>query len=145
MKKLTLDRAIAIASTGFVDRYDKAGEPYILHCIRVMEGLHNADYKRKIIAILHDAIEDRILTMEQLIHEHRASKRIVDALTLLTHDKNIPYDEYIKRLSHNEDARLVKLSDLKDNSNIMRLKGLTKKDFDRMEKYHRAYTYLSNV
>jgi hypothetical protein len=71
--------------------------------------------------------------------------RVISALILLTHDKNVEYQEYIRNLSNNEDARLVKLADLKDNSDITRLKGLTKKDHARMEKYHIAYTYLSNV
>jgi len=41
------------------------------------------------------------------------------------------------------DARMIKLADLRHNSDIMRMKGLSKKDFDRLEKYHRAYAYLS--
>jgi hypothetical protein len=63
----------------------------------------------------------------------------------LTHRKEIPYDDYIKAISFNADAVKVKLADLKDNSDITRLKGLTKKDFDRMEKYHRSFMYLSKV
>lgn len=51
----------------------------------------------------------------------------------------------IKAISFNEDARLVKLADLKDNSDITRLKGLRKKDLERMEKYHRSYIYLSEI
>lgn len=39
----------------------------------------------------------------------------------------------------------VKLADLKDNSDITGLNGLTKKDFDRMEKYHKSYVYLSSI
>lgn len=73
------------------------------------------------------------------------SGRVVRALDLLTHKKITPYDDYIKAIAFNSDATKVKLSDLKDNSDITRLKGLTKKDFDRMEKYHRSFIYLSKV
>lgn len=71
--------------------------------------------------------------------------RVVSALELLTHVENLSYDDYIKAISFNEDARLVKLADLKDNSDITRLKGLRKKDLERMEKYHRSYIYLSEI
>ena len=59
------------------------------------------------------------------------------------HDKG--YKDYIKAISFNADATKVKLADLKDNSDITRLKGLSKKDFDRMEKYHRSFVYLSKI
>ena len=140
----TLSKAIAIAANGFINTVDKAGEPYIMHCIRVMNNLHTNDKELQIIAMLHDCVEDGVCSMQDLIDEG-FNLRIVHALHLLTHDKKIPYQDYIKQLAGNEDARRVKLSDLKDNSDITRLKGLTKKDFERMEKYHIAYTYLSKV
>lgn len=141
---MNLGIAIRIAAEGFQHRTDKSGEPYMLHCLRVMNKLHTKDKEQQIIAVLHDVPEDDVMSLVEL----RAlgfSERVMNALTLLTHDKNVPYMEYIKALAHNPDAVAVKLSDLKDNSDITRLKGLTKKDFDRIEKYHIAYTYLSNI
>ena len=52
------------------------------------------------------------------------------------------YDDYIKVISTDPIAKAVKLRDLEHNTKVTRLKGLRKKDFDRLEKYHRAYTYL---
>ena len=138
----TLSKAIAIAAQGFVDKTDKAGEPYIMHCIRVMHRLYTDDKELQTIAILHDCVEDGVCTIQYLI-EQGFSDRVIRAVKLLTHDKQMSYQFYIKRLAENEDARLVKVSDIKDNSDITRLKGLTEKDFKRMEKYHIAYTYLS--
>lgn len=66
-------------------------------------------------------------------------------MDVLTHRKGVPYDDYIKMVAFNLDAVKVKLADLKDNSDITRLKGLSKKDFDRMEKYHRSFIYLSKI
>jgi (p)ppGpp synthase/HD superfamily hydrolase len=140
-----LSKAIAIAANGFLNKTDKAGEPYIMHCIRVMHRLHTDDNELKIIAILHDCVEDGVCSVEDLVNDG-FSNRVIRAVSLLTHNKqHMSYMDYIKLLSCNSDARRVKLSDLKDNSDITRLKGLTKKDFDRMEKYHIAYTYLSKV
>lgn len=139
---LTLGKAISIAAKGFEKKLDKGGNPYILHCLRVMNSVESEE--EKIVAVLHDTIEDDVLTFEELL-KLNPSNEIYHALFLLTHNKNISYDEYIKNISTNKLAVKVKLADLKDNSDITRLKGLSKKDFDRMEKYHKAYIYLSKI
>lgn len=138
--------AIALAAEGFKNIKDRGGKPYILHCLRVMNNLNTDDEELQQIAVLHDVVEDEVATMEDLQYKYKFSKRVIAALILLTHDTMmLSYDDYIKRIATNDDARVVKLADLKDNSDISRLKGLSKKDFDRMEKYHRAYIYLSKV
>jgi (p)ppGpp synthase/HD superfamily hydrolase len=107
-----------------------------------MNNLHTRDKELQSIAVLHDLIEDTNYTLEHL-REFGFSERVISAVAALTHDKKIPYQAYIDRISGNEDARLVKLSDLRDNSDITRLKGLSTEDYDRMEKYHWAYLHLS--
>ncbi len=145
-----LGLAFAIVAEGFKDKTDRAGQPYIEHCIRVMYNLHTKDAERKCIALLHDAVEEKIIyngevvTIEYLIRLE-FSIRVTTAVDLLTHKDGVPYDDYVKGLVHNEDARLCKIGDLIDNSDITRLKGLRKKDIDRMEKYHRSYIYLDGV
>lgn len=139
---MDLARAISIAAVGFEKVKDKGGHPYILHCLRVMNQMDTEE--EKIVAILHDTVEDGVITIEELIKE-RFSQNVIYALILLTHEKGKPYDEYIKGIATYALATKVKLADLKDNSDITRLKGLTKKDFDRMEKYHRSYVYLSKI
>lgn len=96
-------------------------------------------------AVLHDIVEDcpNEFSFAKLT-ELGFSDRVVGILHLLTHNKATPYDEYIKAIAVNKDAVEIKLADLKDNSDITRLKGLRKKDIDRIEKYHRAFIYLSN-
>lgn len=136
--------AISITSDVFVDKVDKAGKPYILHCLRVMNGVDQKDEELMQIAILHDVVEDTDITIEHLRKEGY-SERVLNAVDLLTHRPTQPYEDYIKMISHNKDCVKVKLADLKDNSDITRLKGLTKKDFDRMEKYHKSYVYLSSI
>ena len=49
----------------------------------------------------------------------------------------------LDKLMTRKDSILVKLADLRHNSDIRRLKGLTEKDFTRMQKYHRMYIALS--
>ena len=139
-----LGKAIKIAAEAFENVKDKGGQPYILHCLRVIDNLHTKDEELKTIAVLHDVLEDTKITADDL-RFIGFKNRVVSALELLTHVENLSYDDYIKAISFNEDARLVKLADLKDNSDITRLKGLRKKDLERMEKYHRSYIYLSEI
>lgn len=139
-----LGTAIALASEVFRNATDKGGKPYILHCLQVMHWVDQSDETLMQIAVMHDVIEDTHVTLNDL----RAlgfSERVVNALDSLTHWKGEPYDNYINRVATNGDAVKVKLADLRHNSDIMRIKGLREKDFERLEKYHRAYSYLSSV
>lgn len=136
--------ALALVANGFRDITDKSGEPYIFHLLRVMSDMPR-DEELQAIALLHDAVEDKICTIKEL-HDLGFSERIIEGVRVLTHKKEEDYlTVYIRRIATNKDAVLVKLADLKDNSDITRLKGLTKKDHDRMEKYHNAYTYLKEI
>lgn len=141
---MNLAKAISLAAKGFENKTDKAGQPYILHCFRVMNNLHSGDEELNTIAILHDVVEDGVCTFKDL-YTMLFSQRVMSAVQLLTHQKDTSYEDYIRSISCNEDAVKVKLADLKDNSDITRLKELTKKDFDRMEKYHKAFVYLSKI
>lgn len=133
--------AIALASDKFKDITDKANRPYILHCLRVMDGLRTKDDELMIIAVLHDLLEDTDITVSDLL-QMGFSQRVVDALSLLNHQRGVSYDVYINAVGTNYDAIRVKQSDLKDNSDISRMKGLTEKDFARMQKYQQAYAFL---
>lgn len=139
----TLGRAIAIAALTHKSQRDMGGNAYILHPIRLMMRLRTTDEDLMCIAILHDCVEDSngAVTLDTLKAEG-FSPRVLSALSLLTHDKGEPYDAYVRRISTNKDAARVKLEDLRDNSDITRLKGIRPKDFERVEKYHRAFLFL---
>lgn len=140
MEKLAL--AISITAKAFEKTLDKGGKPYILHCLRVMNNVQG-DECVKCASVMHDLIEDTDWTFEQLTALGFSDKTI-GLLHLLTHQKETSYEDYIKAISVNKEATEIKKRDLEDNCNITRIKGLRKKDFDRIEKYHRAYIYLSN-
>lgn len=139
-----LGRALAIAATVHEKQTDKGGNAYFLHPLRLMMRLRTNDEEMMCIAILHDCVEDSDgkVTIASLRAEG-FSERILAALTLLTHDKSVPYEDYIRGISTNKDATRAKLEDLRDNSDITRLKGLGRNDLERMEKYHRAYVFLT--
>lgn len=138
-----LDKAISITAKAFEGKFDKGGTPYILHCLHVMRGVARLGEEVMCIAVMHDLVEDTDWTLDKLL-DLGFSLRIIDGISAMTHEKSESYDMYIRRIALNKDAREVKKEDLKHNSDITRIKGLREKDFKRLEKYQRAYVYLSD-
>lgn len=134
-----LEKAIDIAVEAHKGQIDKAGNPYILHPIRVM--LAGATEEEMICGILHDVIEDTPVSLEML-REEGFSETVLSALALLTHDRSVPYMDYIHQLTKSPLAIQVKLHDLHDNLNRDRLGALTLEDERRMEKYKKSQAYL---
>ena len=133
--------ALELAVEKHKNQTDKAGNPYILHPLHVMENVNSKE--DKIVAILHDIIEDTYLTEDYLL-KIGLSKRIVDAVVALTRSEDMDYQEYIKNLSSNPLAKEVKLADLEHNMDLKRLPTLEEKDLERNRKYQIAYHYLIN-
>lgn len=133
-----LEKAIRIAVNAHYGQKDKGDEPYIFHPLRVMDACHSLG--AKIVAILHDVIEDTDVGMDAIIAGFPA--KIVEALVLLTHMPDVAYMDYIMAIKENPIAREVKIADLKDNSSIYRLKELTDKDIERLTKYYQALKLL---
>lgn len=142
--RTTLGTAIGIASICHHDQTDKAGKAYILHPLRMMMRLRTDDEELMCIAILHDSIEDSELTLDDL-RLLKMSERIIEGVDSLTRRDGETYEDFIERCGQNRDGRLVKIEDLRDNSDITRLKGLRPKDHKRMDKYMKAYTYLKGL
>lgn len=137
--------AISIVSQSFENVLDRGGKPYILHCLYVMNNVDQTDPELMQIAVMHDLLEDCPQWTVNKLRGAGFNNRVLTALELLTHAPLMPYDTYIERIGVNEDARRVKLADLKHNSCVTRLKGLREKDFARLQKYAQAYSYLSSL
>jgi (p)ppGpp synthase/HD superfamily hydrolase len=136
----TLNRAIEIATEAHKGQFDKAGNEYIGHPLRVMEMGKTED--EKIVGVLHDVIEDTSWTFEA-IEAEGFSKEIVDALRCVTKlSDNENYDDFIDRVKKNPLAVAVKINDLTDNMDIRRLPYLSDKDVQRLKKYLKAYKRL---
>lgn len=138
---MLINKAIEIAAKAHNNQTDKAGEPYILHPLRVMLSVKGET--EQCAAVLHDVLEDTDITEEYLISEGFGLE-IIDALRLLTRKKEDDYMEYISRLKSNRTARAVKLADLTDNMDISRIKNPTEVDFQRLEKYRKAKKLLTD-
>ncbi len=138
----TLERAIEIAANAHSGQVDKAGELYILHPLRVMLSVSSPD--ERIVAVLHDVIEDSEITAKDL-HAEGFSNRIVEAVVTLSKSAGQSYEQYIEGVARNPLARVVKLADLEDNSNLSRIPDPTERDYERLEKYRRTRNFIEEV
>lgn len=134
-----LEKALQIATDAHIYQVDKAGKSYIFHPIRVANRCNNDN--ERIVALLHDTIEDMEVTAEYLLIEG-FPRNIVDAILSVTRNKDESYEDFIKRSRLNPIGRQVKIHDLEDNMDITRLSELTEKDLVRLNKYLKAYRYL---
>lgn len=132
-------KAEIIARKAHTGQVDKAGEDYFNHPKRVADNFYEDD--DIIVALLHDVIEDTSVTLDQLKNEG-FSKAILNALDAITKREGESYDQFIERVKDNPIALKVKLADLRDNMDILRLPVLNDKDLQRIAKYHKAYKYL---
>jgi (p)ppGpp synthase/HD superfamily hydrolase len=135
----TLERAIAIALEAHAGQRDKAGDPYILHPLRVMLGVTTSD--ERVVAVLHDVVEDSTWTLDDL-REEGFIEEIVQAVDALSHREGESYDDFVRRSGACPLARRVKFADLEDNMNLSRICGPTEGDHTRVERYRRALSIL---
>jgi (p)ppGpp synthase/HD superfamily hydrolase len=138
----TLEDAIALAVEAHRGHRDKAGQPYILHPLRVMFRLDTET--ERIVAILHDVVEDSEYTLDDL-RQMGYSDQIVEAVDHLSRREDETYDQLIKRSAANPLARRVKLADLEDNMDIRRYPALNDKILEYVARYHRAWRKLKGL
>ena len=136
----TLEKAIAIAATAHEGQKDKAGTSYILHPIRLMLKMETE--AERIVAVLHDVVEDSELTLDAL-RQYGFSETVVEAVDSVTSRAGETYEAFIDRARQNPIGRKVKIADLEDNMNLMRMHTLADKDIKRLRRYHRVWSQLS--
>jgi guanosine-3',5'-bis(diphosphate) 3'-pyrophosphohydrolase len=143
--KHVISQAIAFATEKHNGQFDKSGNPYILHPLKVMHYLRSQDEELMAIAVLHDVVEDCFKKVDEglkALREIGMSVRVVEGVDILTKRPGQTYEEYVELVLTNDDAILVKMADLRHNMDVRRLKGITEKDMKRLEKYARTYTKL---
>ena len=133
------DHALRIAIQAHEGQKDKSGREYIMHPIRVAERCK--DPRAKIVALLHDTIEDTDVTTDYLRSEG-FPEEIISGVLSVTKQGGESYEDFVRRAAKNVIGREVKIADLEDNMDIRRLKEITEDDVARLRKYLRAWQYL---
>jgi len=135
----TLERAISLAAERHAGQVDKANAPYILHPLRVM--LNVPDIEHKIVAVLHDILEDTATTIDEL-YRLGFQTHLIDAIIALTKQESESRIQAAQRTVQNPIARVVKLADITDNMDLTRIQSPTMKDFERLKEYQQVRDIL---
>ena len=132
--------AICLCFNAHKDQVDKSGMPYVFHPFHLAEQMQTEE--TTIVALLHDVVEDTDYTLEDLA-AMGFGPVVIEALSLLTHDEDVPYMDYVRTIKNNPVAKEVKLADLQHNSDLSRLDTVDEKALARREKYLKALALLN--
>ena len=135
------NKAMRIAYNAHNGQLDKSDVPDIFHPFHLAEQMKTEH--EVIVALLHDVVEDTDVTLEELAAEG-FPRDVLEAVRLLTHDRSVPYMEYIAGLKDNALAKKVKMADLLHNSDVTRLEGIDEEAGKRLKKYGAALQMLQN-
>lgn len=136
-------KAMALAYKAHHGQLDKGGMPYINHPLHVAESMLTES--ETVAALLHDVVEDSILTVDDL-RKRGFPNDAVEAVRLLTKVSGQNYEDYIRAVKANAIARRVKIADLRHNMDLSRI-GMTEANATpsaraRREKYAHSLEYL---
>ena len=138
----SVDEALALVAEKFRGLTDKDGEPYVMHCLRVMMDIEDPD--ARLVGLMHDLVEDTEVTLEDL-RQRGFAESVVAAIDLVTHRSPDSYADYVVRLKSNSLAKQAKLSDLRDNASLERVlyrAGSADSDLRRIQRYVLSYQFL---
>ena len=152
---MNLENAIKIAVEAHTGQVDKGGNPYILHPLRVMLSLDTEE--ERIVGVLHDVVEDCEGWTWERLKDHGCSDKIIEALQSVskTPEEEAEYralpegkklDHYLKfiqRAKANKIGRNVKAADIRDNLDISRIDDITERDINRLNRYKKALSILT--
>lgn len=136
-----VESALKICFEAHKMQTDHSGLPYVIHPFHLAEQMETED--EICTALLHDVVEDSDYTIADL-EDAGFSEEVIDAVSLLTHDREIPYMKYVCAIRKNKIARKVKLADLTHNSDPKRKALVTEWDRKRAAKYRIAKAILED-
>ena len=132
-------KALKLCFEAHKNQVDKSGLTYVFHPFHLAEQM--TDENTTVVALLHDVVEDTDYTIADL-KNMGFNEEILEAISLMTHSKNVPYMDYVAEIKKNPIAKAVKLADLKHNSDLSRLDIVDEKAIKRVEKYRKAIELL---
>ncbi len=136
-----LSKAIEIATKAFQGVADANGNPYIDHAMRVMSRMDTEE--EKIIAVLHDVVEDTEITLHEL-QEAGFSRTVLETIGMLTKKPDMKYFDYIEDIHSSELASKVKIAELEDNQDIMRVRKMSFQTYTAPERVKKTLAILKN-
>ena len=135
-------KALKISFDAHNNQVDKSGMPYVYHPFHLAEQMN--DELSTCVALLHDVVEDTDITLDDLKSKGFPDE-VIEALSLMTHNDDVPYLDYVRAMKDNSIARKVKLADLAHNSDLTRLDKVDDKAIERVNKYKQAILILERA
>lgn len=133
----TMWDALNLAVSAHYGQTDKLGKPYIHHVLAVAEGVVSFGEEATIVALLHDVVEDTEVTFEYLT-KAGVRESAVESIRLLTKQKGQPLEEYLRAITRDHTAVLVKIADNAHNTRPDRVAAIT--DTATQERLAKKYT-----
>lgn len=141
--QIAFGNAIQFAVKKHAGQTTRDGMPYILHPIAVSNRFSIHEIKEKIVAVLHDVLEDTDTTEQDIIDNITSDHEILFALDCLSHRKEDSYEAYIvNMICRSQLAIAVKIKDIEHNMDITRLPEITRRSLENIQKYHQWRIYL---
>jgi (p)ppGpp synthase/HD superfamily hydrolase len=141
----SVEDTIRLIRDAHAGQVDKGGVEYWKHPVSVMNRLGpEASDEIKLVALLHDVIEDTTYTAEDLLRRGYPES-VVQSVKLLTKPKGVPYLDCIKAIAASGDrmAIAVKRADNQDNLDPGRLAKLPPDKRAGDDKYRRSIEILT--
>ena len=132
-------KALKLCFEAHKNQTDKSGLPYVFHPFHLAEQMD--DEISTVCALLHDVVEDTETTFSDLLNMG-FPQEVIDVLTLLTREQDVPYMDYVRKISTNPTTKKVKIADLMHNSDTTRLDNIDEWAVKRNLKYRDALTIL---
>lgn len=122
------------------DHLDSEGLPLIFHLVHLAEQMTDED--STVVALLHEVMEKGALTISDLRREG-ISEKDIEAISVLTYRGERQYIRYIRRIRENRIASLVKIADLKHDTDITRMDSISDENAKMIQKYEKALKVLT--
>ena len=136
---MNLSTAIEFATAALAEKVDDKGRPYIYHALRGMERMDTEE--EKMAAGLHDVGEDTEITLQELC-DAGFSREVVETVEILTKRLDMTYFDYIDDIHWSETASKIKIAEIEDNLDIMRVKKMSFRTYSTEKRAEMALAIL---
>ena len=167
---LPIEIAYRIAERAHRNQTRVNGEPYFMHPLRMYDYYRDLLYKSnnpykaeamrdngipisgvEEVILLHDVIEDTGVTHKDIKKEfckygwkEYFDNYISEPLKLITHDKREKYETYIKKVMKNPISSFVKMLDLINNLDLLRVAKLGDYEYNRTHRYVKYFKMIND-
>lgn len=140
-----LEEMLGLIAVEHIGQVDKAGKPYVLHLLAVLEKVESDELVHQLIALGHDLLEQGKsgrAALEQVLAE-KFGARVLQGIKNVTKDTGESPEAYEEKVLSSLDSMLAKKADLEHNMDLSRLPEPTPPDLQRHARYMQFHDRIS--